>query len=128
MTIIGDQEQFVIKGRQLLLTCQYDALPPVSAVKWEKDGIVIARNASVEINDSLLTIPHYNESQVQLEITATETQDAGRYTCLVNNDIGDSSNTTSVVIQGVFCWCIVLTLVFNFSSYQLRVLLWFFLN
>ena len=128
MTIIGDQEQFAIKGRQLLLTCQYDALPPVSAVQWEKDGIVIARNASVEINDSLVTIPHYNESQVQLEITATETQDAGRYTCLVINDIGDSSNTTSVVIQGVFCWSIVLTSVFNFSSYQLRVLLWFFLN
>ena len=128
MTIIGDQVQFVIKGKQLLLTCKYDALPPVSAVKWEKDGIVIARNASVEINDSLLTIPRYNESQVQLEITATETQDAGRYTCLVINDIGDSSNATSVVIQGVFCWSIVLTSVFNFSSYQQRVLLWFFLN
>ena len=109
MTIIGDQEQFVIKGRQLLLTCQYDALPPVSAVKWEKDGIVIARNASVEINDSLVTILHYNESQVQLEITANKTQDAGRYTCLVINDIGNSSNTASVVVQGVFCWCIVLT-------------------
>ena len=70
--IIGDQEQFVVKGRQLLLTCQYDALPPVFEVQWEKDGTVIARNASVEINDSLVTIPHYNESQVQLEITATK--------------------------------------------------------
>ena len=106
--IIGDQERFVIKGGQLLLTCQYNALPPVSEVQWEKDGTVIARNASVEINGSLVTIPHYNESQVQLEITATKTQDAGHYTCLVINDIGNSSNTTSVVIQGVFCYCIVL--------------------
>ena len=108
MEIIGDQKQFVIRGGQLLLTCQYNALPPVSEVQWEKDGAVIARNASVEINGSLVTIPHYNESQVQLEITATKTQDAGHYTCLVINDIGNSSNTASVVIQGVFCYCIVL--------------------
>lgn len=128
MEIIGDQKQFVIRGGQLLLTCQYNALPPVSEVQWEKNGTVIARNASVEINGSLVTIPHYNESQVQLEITATKIQDAGPYTCLVINDIGNSSNTTSVVIQGVFCRCIVLTWVFNFGNYQLRVLLWFFLN
>ena len=106
--IIGDQERFVIKGGQLLLTCQYNALPPVSEVQWEKDATVIARNASREISDSRVTIPHYNESQVQLEITATKTQDAGHYTCLVINDIGNSSNTASVVIQGVFCYCIVL--------------------
>ena len=128
VAIIGDQEQFVIKGRQFLLTCQYNALPPVSEVQWKKDGAVIARNASVEINDSLVTILHYNESQVQLEITATKTQDAGRYTCLVINDIGNSSDIASVVVQGVFCSCIVLTWVFYFSNYQLRALLWFFLN
>ena len=116
MTIIGDQERFVVKGGQLLLTCQYNALPPVSEVQWKKDGAVIARNASVEMNDSQLTIPHYNESQVQLEITATKTQDAGRYTCLVINDIGNSSNTASVVVQGAFCWCIVLTYVFNYQQ------------
>ena len=108
VTIVGGSEQFAVVDKQTLLTCQYNALPPVSEVQWEKDGAVIARNASVEINNSLVTIPHFNESQVQLETTATETQDAGRYTCLVINDIGNSSNTASVVIQGVFCYCIVL--------------------
>ena len=101
VTIIGVQEQFVIKGRQLLITCQYNALPPVSEVQWKKDETVIARNVSVEINDSRLTIPHYNQSQVQLSINATTPQDAGNYTCLVINDIGNSSDTTSMISQGV---------------------------
>jgi len=109
VTIIGVQVQFVIKGRQLLLTCQYNALPPVSEVRWEKAGIVIARNASVESNDSRVTIPHYNQSQGQLAINATTPQDAGYYTCVVINDAGNSSDTKSVVIQGLFSWCIVLT-------------------
>ena len=100
VTIIG--EQFVIKGRQLLLTCQYNALPPVSEVQWEKDGTVIAINNSVENSDSRVTIPRYNQSQVQLLINATTPQDAGNYTCLVINDVGNSSDTKSVVIQGVF--------------------------
>ncbi|XP_020621161.1 protein sidekick-1-like [Orbicella faveolata] len=99
VTIIGVQEQFVIEGRLLLLTCQYNALPPVSEVQWNKNGTVIARNDSVEINDSRVTIPHYNQSQVQLEINATTPQDAGNYTCLVVNDVGNSSDATSIIIQ-----------------------------
>ena len=109
VTIIGAQEQFVIKGGQILLTCQYNALPPVSEVQWEKGGTVIARNDSVEYNDSRVTISHYNESQVQLAINATTSQDARNYTCLVINEVGNSSDTKSVVIQGVFCWCTLLT-------------------
>jgi len=111
--ITGDKEQLVIKGRQILLTCRYNALPPVSEVQWEKGGTVIAINSSVEINDSRVDIPFFNQSQVQLAINATTPQDAGNYTCLVNNDVGNSSNTTSVVIQGVFSWCIVLTWVYT---------------
>lgn len=105
--IAGDQEQFVIKGRQLLLTCQYDALPPVSDVQWKKNGTVIATNYTVMTNNSRVTGPFFNESQAQLAIDATTPQDAGNYTCLVTNDVGSSSHTTSVVIQGVFCWCIL---------------------
>ena len=101
--IAGVQDQqFVIKGRQLLLTCQYNASPPVSEVHWEKNGTVIARNTSVGNNISRVTIPHFNESQAQLAINVATPQDAGNYTCVVINDVGSSSDTTSVVIQGVF--------------------------
>ena len=102
--IIGLREQFAIKGRQKLLTCQYNALPSAPEVLWKKDGAVIARNASTMINDSRVTIPHYNGSQVQLSINATTPQDAGNYTCLVMNVVGSSSDMTIITIQGTQGW------------------------
>ena len=102
VSILGDPEQFAVVGKHLLLTCQYKALPPVSEVLWKKDGTVLARNTNAVINNSRVTIPHYNESQVQLSINATTSEDAGNYTCLVTNDIGNSSDTTSIISQGAF--------------------------
>ena len=102
VTIVGGPEQFAVVDKQILLTCQYNALPPVSEVQWEKDGTLLTTNASVEINDSRVNIPHYNQSQVQLSINATTPQDAGNYTCLVINGIGSSSDTISMISQGVF--------------------------
>ena len=103
VTIDGDQTQFVVIGCDMQLTCRYSASPPASEVLWEKSGTVIARNATVEINDLRITIPHYNESQVQLTINTTTSQDAGNYTCNVTNDVGSSSSdTTVIVIEGVF--------------------------
>ncbi|KAJ7386427.1 hypothetical protein OS493_008552 [Desmophyllum pertusum] len=49
-----------------------------------------------------LLFPRYNENQVQLSIiNTTASEDAGNYTCLVINDVGNSSDTTSIVIQVV---------------------------
>ena len=99
--IDGDQTQFVARGYGMLLTCQYQALPPVSEVQWKKDGTVIARNTSVEINDSRIIVSHFNETHVQLTINITISQDSGNYTCNVTNDMGSSSNTTTIVIEGM---------------------------
>ena len=84
------------------LICRFNASPPVSNVSWKINGTVIARNASVDINDSRITIPHYNESEIHLTIDTTTLQDAGSYTCTVTNNEGSSSATTVIVIEGVF--------------------------
>ena len=103
MTIDGDPTQFVATGYDMQLTCRYDASPPVSKVLWKKDGIVIARNDSVEINvTARITITRYNETQIQLTINTTTSKDTGNYTCDVRNDVGNSSDTTVIVIEGVF--------------------------
>lgn len=99
--IDGDQTQFVARGYGMLLTCQYHALPSVSEVQWKKDGTVIARNTSVEINDSRIIIPHFNDTHVQLTINATTSQDSGNYSCNVANDMGNSSDTTTILIEGM---------------------------
>ena len=68
VTVIGGPQQFTIVGKVKKLLCEYDAVPSVSEVQWIKDGDVIARNSSLLVNESHLTVSHYNESQIQLLI------------------------------------------------------------
>ena len=102
VTIDGDPTQFKALGYDMQLTCRYNASPPVSEVLWKKDGTVIARNTSVETNNSRITIPFYSETRIQLTIINTTSQDAGLYTCDVTNAVGNSSDTTAIFIEGVF--------------------------
>jgi len=102
VTIDGNPTQFKAIGYDMQLTCRYNASPPASEVLWKKDGTVIVRNTSVEINDSRITIPHYSESQIQLTVINATAQDAGNYTCLVTNVVGNSSDTTVIFIEGTF--------------------------
>ncbi|XP_066014896.1 hemicentin-1-like [Pocillopora verrucosa] len=100
VTIDGDQKRYLANGTDLLLTCQFNALPTVSEVQWVKDGIVIASTLITPPNGSRVTISHHNESQTQLSIIAVSLEDAGNYTCNVTNNVGSSSsNWTSIVIQ-----------------------------
>ena len=104
VTMIGGPQQFAIVGKIKKLLCEYDAVPPVSEVQWIKDGDVIARNFSVLVNESRLTVSHYNESQIQLLINQSTPQNAGDYTCLVINAVGNSSQKTSIISQGTKCY------------------------
>ena len=80
---------------------------------------VIARNDSVEIINLRVDIPFFYQSQVQLAINATTPEDAGNYTFLVINDVGNSSETTSVVIQGVIPFSLLMMLVTHQRQHQL---------
>ena len=102
VTIDGDQEQFVVKGGNIQLTCRYNASPPVSEVQWIKNGTVIVTNTTVLINDLRVIIPRYNESQIQLSITAASLKDGGDYICNVTNDVDSTSDTTLIVIEGTY--------------------------
>ena len=104
VAMIGGPQQFAIVGKIKKLKCEYDAVPSVSEVQWIKDGDVIARNFSVLVNESRLTVSHYNESQIQLLINQSTSHDAGDYTCLVINAVGNSSQKTSVISQGTECY------------------------
>ena len=104
VAMIGGPQQFAIVGKIKKLKCEYDAVPSVSEVQWIKDGDVIARNFSVLVNESRLTVSHYNESQIQLLINQSTFHDAGDYTCLVINAVGNSSQKTSIISQGTECY------------------------
>ena len=100
VTIDGDQDKYMAKGSNIRLICRYEASPPVSEVQWIKEGTVIVRNTSVQINDSRVTIPSFNESQIQLSITAASLKDGGNYTCKVTNILGSTRDTTMIIIKG----------------------------
>ena len=104
VAMIDGPQQFAIVGKIKKLICEYDAVPSVSEVQWIKDGDVIARNFSVLVNESRLTVSHYNESQIQLLINQSTSHDAGDYTCLVINAVGNSSQKTSIISQGTECY------------------------
>ena len=104
ITMIGGPQQFAIVGKIKKLLCEYDAMPPVSEAQWIKDGDVIARNSSLLVNESRISVPYYNESQIQLLINQSTSQDAGNYSCLVINAVGNSSRRTSVISQGTVCY------------------------
>ena len=100
VTIIDGPRQFAVVGKSKELICKYDALPPVSKAQWIKDGDVIVRNSSLLVNESHFSVLYYNESQMQLLINQSTSQDAGNYTCLIINSVGNSSQKTSVISQG----------------------------
>ena len=99
VTIDGGEQQFVVVGNEIQLTCHYNTSPPVSEVRWEKDGTVISRNGSVVVG-ARRNITHFNESTVQLTIASSNSTDSGNYTCVVLNRVDNSSATASVTIQG----------------------------
>ena len=109
VTIDGDQEQFIAKGEKFTLICRYNASSPVSRVQWKKDGKVIAVNASKTNSGSRVTDIFYNESLSQLLIASASSQDSGNYICNVTNTVNGTTDSTSIVIQGMYTvfiiWC-----------------------
>lgn len=93
--ISGREPKFVEISKPIQLTCQYNASPPASGVQWEKSGSVITQNGRVNITQ-------LTASQSQLLISSSTIQDEGSYTCVITNSVGNSSFTTSVIIQGMF--------------------------
>ena len=89
------------KGDNIKVICRHKALPPVAEVQWIKDGKVISTNSTKVINNSRLDILHFNESLIQLLISAAIVADSGNYTCNVTNMVNSSSDSTSIIVEGV---------------------------
>ena len=74
----------------------------MSRVQWKKDGKVIAVNASKTNSGSRVTDIFYNESLSQLLIASASLQDSGNYICNVTNTVNATTDSTSIVIQGMY--------------------------
>ena len=99
MIIEGTPEKIAVVGNEIQLTCHYDSSPVASEVQWLKNGTVISRNDTME-NNARGNITHFNESSIQLTISPIISSDVANYTCLVINDVGNSSDT--IAIRGLY--------------------------
>ena len=99
MTIEGAPEEVAVVGNEILLTCHYNSSPVASEVQWLKNDKVISRNDTME-NNTRGTITQFNESSTQLTISSSISSDAANYTCLVINDVDNSSVT--IAIRGLY--------------------------
>ena len=99
MTIDGAPEEVAVVGNEIQLTCHYNSSPVASEVQWLKNGEVISRNDTM-VNNARGNITRLNESSIQLIISPSISSDAANYTCLVINDVGNSSET--IAIRGLY--------------------------
>ena len=95
VTINGAPEQFTTVGNEMQLTCHYNSSPAPSEVQWQKNGLLVSRNATME-NGTRGNITHFNESLVQLTISQSVSTDAANYTCFVINSLDNSSDTIAI--------------------------------
>ena len=104
MTIKDAPEKVAVVGNEIQLTCHYNSSPVASEVQWLKNGTVISRNDTME-NNARGNITQFNESSIQLTISPSISSDAANYTCLVINDVGNSSDTIAIrgLCQHQYC-------------------------
>ena len=95
VTISGAPEKFTIVGNEIRLTCHYNSSPAASEVQWQKNGLLISRNATME-NGARGNITYFNESSIQLTFSQIISTDAADYTCLIIKTFVNSSDTIAI--------------------------------
>lgn len=64
---------------------------PQPTVTWSKNGQELTSKDNIKIS--------YAHNHVKLELKNASVKDAGRYTCMVNNDVGSASSTADLVVK-----------------------------
>lgn len=80
-----------VQGEPLKLTAKISG-HPTPDVKWLKDGRPIRNGGRVNISE----LP---DGTVSLEIDAAKPEDAGNYSLVVSNDLGENSSDAAVEVQ-----------------------------
>lgn len=81
----------VVKGYDAILECEVTGTPPFE-VTWLKNNKEIRSGKKYATSDK--------ESVFALQIMNCDLQDAGEYQCIVSNEAGSCSCSTSVSLKG----------------------------
>ncbi|XP_072764140.1 uncharacterized protein [Anoplolepis gracilipes] len=80
----------VDQGEDIVLEGIIDGFPQPT-VLWSKNGQEMTAKDNVKIS--------YAHNHVKLELKNVNVKDAGRYTCMVSNDVGNASSTADLVVK-----------------------------
>uniref|UniRef100_A0A3Q1F3S3 Ig-like domain-containing protein n=1 Tax=Acanthochromis polyacanthus TaxID=80966 RepID=A0A3Q1F3S3_9TELE len=83
-----------VVGAPLHLECQVDEDTGVS-VTWTRDGRKVHQSPDCKLS--------FEDKTVTLDILKTTLKDCGNYVCVVTNEAGSASCSTSVKVQGKSC-------------------------
>ncbi|XP_044055859.1 hemicentin-1 isoform X2 [Siniperca chuatsi] len=84
----GEQEVAVVENSQALLVCVAEGVPQPS-LSWEKDG-----NPLIESTGEYTILP-----SGELVIDIAQPDDAGSYTCVATNAVGQDSRSTTLAVH-----------------------------
>lgn len=82
----------VEKGKQLTLECTYTGTPPIG-VSWKKNGVNVSQSEKYNITTT--------ETSAILEISNSKADDAGLYSCYIENDSGQDNSQATVSVLGL---------------------------
>lgn len=83
----SSEKQVVAKGSDVTFSCEATG-SPAPVVTWLKDGKPLAQQSK--------RVP----SSLWLSLVAVEPADAGRYSCLVANEVGEASKDFHLLVTG----------------------------
>lgn len=79
----------VEKGKQLTLECSYTGTAPIQ-VSWRKNGVNLTHSEKCSITTT--------ETSAILEISNSRLEDAGLYSCHIENESGQDNSQAAVSI------------------------------
>lgn len=82
----------VEKGKQFILECTFTGTAPIG-VSWRKNGINVTQSEKCHITTT--------ETSAILEMSSSKQDDAGLYSCHIENESGQDNSQAAVSILGL---------------------------
>ena len=99
--------QTVDEGSTATLECQVSGQPE-PAVRWYKEGRPINASQRVEMRKL--------DGRVRLILYGLKEHDSGRYTCIAQNHLGESSTSANLIVNGQIIIIIIIIIIMIHTS------------
>ena len=86
-------------GNTITFVCVAYGIPDPS-ISWNRGDIVLNNGSQIIIHEVLLALDGVKYLQSILELCSVEEEDAGQYSCLTENSIGNDTAAFALTVNG----------------------------